>query len=571
MKTITTTIHNHTPETAARRRRLAALIFGLLCLPGPRAGAEYFYPDSEEIKTIEHLARRAGKVPPFSSFPVHGSDLLDFAEELSAGPGAARFGEADRAALDNLTARLESRRENIRVAGTVALAYEQRLSSNSFTIDDPRTEANAEDFRRAFLDMPPVIALGASAGTFTGPWVSSLFDIRPAWTGDYNPGSNFFKSIYTLYDITNDITRRGVLAWNGRYVNFFLGRDAVHWGEPAGSTLYPSKLLPYLDSVRLNVPLGPFSLDYLLGSVVPKKANHDVYWDDPENTYRDHLGFMDDPNPSSILVAAHRFQWNFGALKAGIGGTVVLVRANNAFHLTDFLPLLVYHNTGVEPKNLNMVLDASWAAFPGFSVSAMLGFDDINARIFGIPDGDVPTIPGAIVQADYSAAREGMVMNFHLEGGGVHYLWGSHSYDEPPFTQPEARLARAIFRYNLNHYGKGAELLPLTSPYGPGVVWGRFSAGFAFSRRRVKAGLDLLALTKNRDVNLVDTRYSLDDPTRDSERIWYAEARFPLSYTWEGFEFSLRPGLRFGARETALECSLGLRFTLAGEADFGGP
>jgi hypothetical protein len=547
-----------------QRGARAALIFGFFCLFSVYAGAEYFYPDGEEIKTIEHLARRMGKVPPFSSFPVHGSDLLEFAEKLSADPAAARLGEADAALLDGLAARLENRREDIRITGTIALAYEQRLSSNSFTIDNPRTMANAEDFRRVFFDMPPVAALGASAGTFTGPWAAALFEIRPAWTGDYSPASNFFREV----DITYDIMRRGVFAWNGAYVNFFAGRDTVHWGNPAGSTLYPSKLLPYLDSIRLNVPLGPFSFDYLLGSIIPKKADHDVYWDDTANAYQDYFGFLNDPNPSTVLVAAHRFQWNFGALKAGIGGTVVYARANNAFYITDVLPIMVYHNADVAPNNLNMALDVSWAVFPGFSVSAMLGFDDISARTFGIPDGDIPTIPGAIIQADYSAALEDVFMRFHLEGGGVHYLWGNFHFDDPPFTRPEVRLARAIFRYGPNHE---AVLLPLTSPYGPGVFWGKLGAGFDFPRLGIKAGFDLLVLTKNRDVNLVDTQYSVNDTTQDSERIWYASVQIPLSYAWEAFEFSVKPGLRFGTREAALECSLGLRFSLAGAASFRGP
>jgi hypothetical protein len=543
-------------------------MFCLLCLFSASAGAEYFYPDGEEIKLIEHVARRMGRVSPFSSFPVHGSDLLEFAEKLAADPAASRLDGADIKILDALVTQLGQRREGVQAAGNLALAYQQRFSSNSFTIDDPDKMANAEDFRRVFLDMAPFLSFGASGGTFTGPWVAAQFDIRPAWKDEYNPSSNFLKEA----EITYDILKRGVFAWNSRYINFFAGRDTTHWGNPAGSTLYASKLLPYVDSIRLNVPLGPFSFDYLLGSIIPKRAWHDVYdVDPPPVPWTNYFGFLDDERPSTILVAAHRFQWNFGRIKAGVGGTVVYVRVNNAFHITDVLPVMVYHNADVAPNNLSAAADLTWTVFPGFSVSGMLGFDDISARMFGIPDGDIPTIPGVILQADYSVMTESAFMDFHLEGGYTHYLWGNFHYDDPPFDRPgqrEARLARAIFRYGPNHK---AVLLPLTSPYGPGAVWGKFSASLDFPERRVKAGGELLLLTKNRDVNLVDTIYSIDDPTQDSGRLWYASLRFPVSYTRKSLVFSAQPGVRISERDIAFECTLGLRFSVSGTARFGGP
>ncbi|MDR2143693.1 MAG: hypothetical protein LBP29_04925, partial [Treponema sp.] len=469
-------------------------------------GAEYFYPDGEEIKTIDHICRRMGKVLPFSAFPVHGSDILAFAEQLASDPAVSLLNSADTAMLDNLVFRLEEQRDtrDILLKGNLDIAYEHRFTTNPFTIDDTSKMANAEDFRRAFLDFSPVLSFGAAGGTFTGPWVAAQVDARPAWTNDFSPSSNFFKEV----DITYDILKRGIFAWNGTYVNFFAGRDTIHWGNPQGSSLYPSKLLPYMDSIRLNVPLGPFSFDYMLGTIVPKKAQyHDVYDVnyDPTRPYTEYFGFLNEPRPSTILIAAHRFQWNFGRLKAGIGGTVVYVRANNAFHLTDVLPIMVYHNADIAPNNLNMVLDLSWTIFSGFNISAMLGFDDISARTFGIPDGDIPTIPGAILQADYSAAVKSAFMDFHLESGYTHYLWGNFHFDDPPFEQPEVRLARAIYRYGPNHY---AVLLPLTSPYGPGVIWGKFNANFFFPKRHIRAGAEFLLLTKKRDVNLVDTEYS---------------------------------------------------------------
>ncbi|MDR1506958.1 MAG: hypothetical protein LBI67_07625 [Treponema sp.] len=549
---------------AFSRRALFFLVFGLFRVIS--LGAEYFYPDGEEVEIIGHISRRMGRALPFSAFPVHGGDILAFAEKLAADPGFSRLNSADTALLEALISRLEEQRDgDILLKGNLELAYEQRLTTNSFTIDDTSKMANAEDFRRAFLDFSPVVSFGAAGGTFTGPWIAAQVDLRPAWTNDYSPYSNFFTAV----DITYDILKRGVFAWNGTYVNFFAGRDTIHWGNPRGSTLYPSKLLPYMDSIRLNVPLGPFSFDYMLGTIIPKKAGHDVYdVDTPSPPYTDYFGFLNEEKPSTILVAGHRFQWNFGSLKAGIGGTVIYVRANNAFHVTDVLPVMVYHNADITPNNLNMVLDFSWAIAPGLSVSATAGFDDISARTFGIPDGDIPTIPGGIVQADYSAALESVFMDFHLEGGYTHYLWGNFHYDDPPFSQAEARLAKAIYRYGPNH---DAVLLPLTSPYGPGVIWGKLNANFAFPERHIKAGAEFLLLTKKRDVNLVDTKYSVDDTTKDSPRIWYGSFQFPFSYSWKNLEFSACPGILFGSSDFAVECTLGLRWRLAGRTWMQGP
>lgn len=528
---------------------------------------EYFYTADPEFLALSHISRRMGRALPFSSFPVHGGDMLDYAQELLALPGAETLDEADRRMLTELIAGLsEQRDQGIRIQGAMALAYEHRLSTGSFTIDGEEVP-NGEDFRRAFLNFSPVLSLQASAGVFDGPWIAGELNIRPPWEGDYTPSSNFFSKA----DITYDMLTRGVFAWNGRYLNFFLGRDTVHWGNPRGATLYPSALLPYLDSLRLNVPLGPFSFDYLLGAIVPKKAPRDVYdanYDPnppaPGKPYTDYFGFLHDPNPSTILTAAHRFQWNFGPLKAGIGGTVVYVRSNNAFHITDVLPVMIYHNADLTPNNLSLIVDLSWTMLPGLDLSVMIGFDDVSARIFGIPDGATPTIPGAVLQLEYSAAGEALTQYYMLEGGYTHYLWGNYGFDDPPFTQSEARLARALYRYAPN---KNAVLLPLTSPYGPGTIWGKFLGSFRFPRRHIRAGIELLFLVKNSEANLVDTSYETQGELTGYNR-WFFALDLPLAYTWKGLDVSLTPSLLWGTGGSALECTLGVKWSLEGARYF---
>jgi hypothetical protein len=555
-------------------KALAVLLF---LLSGVLCQGEYFYQDDPEITTLEHISRRMKKVLPFSSFPVHGSDILDYADSLFSDPAVLSLNETEQAMLEDIIAALEEQRDHeIFLKGGLALAYEQRISTGPFTIDGEETP-NAEDFRRAFQNFSPVLRLDAGIGTFDGPWVAGRIDLAPSWDNDFSPASNFFTEV----DITYDILKRGVFAWNGRYLNFFLGRDTVHWGNPAGSTLYPSALLPYMDSLRLNVPLGPFSFDYMLASIMPKKALHDVdsaaardypVLADPNNhnPLGDHFGFVNnqtDESPSVILVAGHRFQWNFGRVKTGIGGTVVYARSNNEFLITDVLPITIYHNADSVPNNLTMILDAEWTIVSGLSLSAMLGFDDISARTFGIADGDVPTIPAGVLQLEYSTAGRALSQYYMLEGGYTHYLWGNFAYTDNPEEWYGVYLARSMYRYAPNKY---AVLLPLTSPYGPGTLWGKLKTSFGFPQKNIRAGAELLFLAKNSKANLVDTPYKVDEGLNSYDR-WFFALDIPLSYTWKSLEFSFSPALLWGSGGHALECTVGLKWTLEGSAYFRSP
>lgn len=547
--------------------RKTGLVLFLFCLFLPPAGAEYFYAEGDEIAALEHVARRMGKTVPFSSYPVHGGDLLEFAEKLASDPAFPGLAGADIEIFESLVSRLEDRRGGILLKGNLDLAYEHRFSSDSFTIDDPDAVPNAEDVRRVFLDFAPVAGFSAGAGTFDGPWVAAQIDVRPAWTGDYSPMSNFLKEA----DIAYDLLKRGVFAWNGRYLNFFAGRDTVHWGNSQGSTLYASKLLPYLDSVRVNVPLGPFSFDYFLGTIMPRSSAHDV----DEAANRDnhdseglgkYFGFGKSDNPSTILVAAHRFQWNFGRVKAGVGGTVIYARSNNQFLITDLLPVLIYHNADSVPNNLSLIFDVSWAIVPGLNLSVMAGLDDLNARVIGISDGSVPTIPGAVFQLEYSAAGDSFFQYYMLEGGYTHYLWGNFAYSGNDDWRG-VYLARAVYRYiHFNH----AVLLPLTSPYGPGTLWLKLRGDFKFPARGIRAGAELLFLAKHGGVNLVDTPY-LADGALDIYNQFYFSLKIPLSYTWKNLTFAVSPGIRAGWSHAAFECTLGLRYALSGRTTLAGP
>ncbi|MDR1058855.1 MAG: hypothetical protein LBL43_04835, partial [Treponema sp.] len=374
---------------------LAVLIF--FCGLGTLWG-ELFYEDSAEVILLRRLYRRSGKVLPLSSYPVHGSDLMDLGEKLPP-----LKSEGDQSLLEDLLDRLKPKDPgDLTLHGSLEAAYEHRLRTSSILVDEGAVK-NGEDVRRAYLGFSPLLALEGGIEKFTGPYTEIQVELRPPWEENYRPYNNFIP--LPKVDISFDLLSKGILSWNGKHLDFFFGRDSVHFGHTPGASLYPSGRLPYQDGLRLFVPLGPFSFDYLLATIQPKRAPYDV---DPNRNALDPnstaFGFMDDPNPTTILTAVHRFQWNFGFLKAGAGGTVIYARSNNMFLMTDILPIFVYHNADIRPNNLNLIFDLSWTFYPGFTLTGILGFDDISAKTFGLPDGPVPTIPAGILQLEYDAA-----------------------------------------------------------------------------------------------------------------------------------------------------------------------
>jgi hypothetical protein len=433
---------------------------------------------------------------------------------------------------------------------------------------------NGEDVRRAYLGFSPFLSVEGGIEKFTGPYAELRAELHPPWKENYRPYNNFVS--LPQVDIGFDLISKGILAWNGKYLDVSFGRDAVHFGHTPGASLYPSGRLPYQDGLRLSVPLGPFSFDYLLATIQPKRApHHDV---DPNkgaldlntgalNPNSNAFGFMDSANPTTILTAVHRFQWNFGFLKAGAGGTVIYARSNNMFLMTDILPVFVYHNADIRPNNLNLVFDISWTFYPGFTLTGILGFDDISAKTFGLPDGPVPTIPAGVLQVEYGNAWGPVSAEFLLEGGYTHYLWGNYAFgDADSVDWGEAPLARAIYRYSPNDINR-AILLPLTSPYGPGTIWGRLVSALDFPQYNLKVGAELLLLSKLEGVNLVDTVYTEDKTLQNGPRNFYVSLDLPCTYTWKYLEFLLSPAVLFKDKRAALECTLGLRFKLGGTKD----
>jgi hypothetical protein len=543
------------------------IFFFVLCILSPiLLFSETYTIDSQEVSDLRYLYRQAKRAFPVGSYPVHGSDLLDAANKLRGNLKAE-----DTLYLERVIESLSLYdREAVLAGGALAANYQHRLRTGELLLDEGNVK-NSLDFHRAFLSFPPFLELEVWGGTFTGLFIEAKAGFRPPWKDDYSPDNNFILPASEL-DIAFNILSKGVISWNSKYIDIFLGRDNLHFGETPGATLYPSRMLPNMDALRLYVPIGPFSLDYLLATIQPKKALYDINPNggipdnpltahDPDSGY---FGFMNDPYPSTILTAMHHFVWNFGPLKAGIGSTVVYARSNNMFLITDILPVSTWHNADIRPNNLNLIFDISWAVYPGLTLSGMFGFDDINADIIGIPDSETPTIPAFIIQLEYGLRKKLFKADFLLEGGFTHYLWGNFAFRSND-VWGEVALARAIYRFAPNNT---AVLLPLTSPYGPGTIWGRFLSSVAFSAYDFKISADLLFISKNREVNLVETPYIKNDALNMGRRVFYMSLDIPCTYTRKYMEVNFTPSLIARNKRVAFECTLGVGFKLGGYTTF---
>ncbi|MDR1787727.1 MAG: hypothetical protein LBR16_04680 [Treponema sp.] len=534
------------------KRAGICIIFSFLAL---FAYSETYFIDSEEVRTLRRLYTLEGIVFPMNAYPVNGSDLLEAAQKLPS-----PVTEKDRNALDSLIQKFCGQRDaKFLLEGALAVSYEHHFRT-SLVYADPSPVKNGLDFQRAYLLSDPFLSLGTGGGAFTGVNIEAEVYVRQQWEYDYAPVNNFFfPSPDNTFAINFNVLNRGVLAWNSEHLDISIGRDQAHFGNTPGASLYPSLALPYMDAVRLSVPIGRFSMDYMLASIEPRRAK-----EESGIALGDYFGFMLDEVQTAIFSAAHLFHWNFGKVKAGIGANVVYARSNNMLTITDILPVSIFHNDDMRPNNLTFTLDCSWAFCPGFTLSFMLGFDDINGNAIGIGDTSIPTIPAGILQLEYVFTAPPLAADFLFEAGYTHYLWGNYAYYDLPNNGEDwgnVYLEKAVYRYADRDHGM---LLPLTSPYGPGTIWGRLKGDLAFSGFPLRVGADLLLLSKIKAANLVTTPYERDDALEKSARSFYAALDLPCAYTWRGFSFTITPSLVVCDGEAAFECTLGAHYRLGG-------
>jgi hypothetical protein len=340
----------------------------------------------------------------------------------------------------------------------------------------------------------------------------------------------------------------------GEYLETTFGRQQVHIGPSPFSSLLVSDRIPYLDAARFSLSLGRLRMTHLVSTIENRASDTEEAAGLPATLEALH---PPDPQQSQYLYGknvifynVHYFEYAWDRLRVGVGGQMLVSRPMNQFQLGDFFPVFSWHNADIVPNNMCLVADASYAITRGLGAYVQAGWDDVSARTFGIGDSELPTIPGYIAGLRYRTAAGVPELEVLLEGGYTHYLWGSF--------HEEFALSRAIYRQDTD---AGSKSMPLTSPYGPGAVWGVWQMS-----SRWESGLELsgeyLLRVENTRANLYDTPYRASSRLADAPR--RVLHRVGLTGAWRsarGFGAYVEPALLVDGGELGMEAQLGLGYS----------
>jgi hypothetical protein len=477
--------------------RALPIYIALIALVPLQGGAQtLFMQDAAEVDQLAVIFVKAGRVFPTTSFPVSKAELARFADILAANADDRTAQDLSEYRLQTL--KFDTDQDWLATVGKANFEYTYRTQNISF---DPglHPELQVLDLRRLFLDRLPLGALqldyARDAGFELG--IAARF-ARDYFMYPFNP-TNLPESEPGAGDpvaLENQNIMRGFLWYDFHPLQIELGRDKIQMG-PSKSSLLPSADLPFLDMLRLRLPLGRLTGDLVISTLENRASGHDVTPNGSDPPF----------GLSVILVAIHRYEYAFDTVRLGIAAICVYARNGNAFNLGDIFPVFSWHQADIGPNNTSFVADASWVPFSGFTLSAQVGLDDVNLSGAGINDSALPTIPAVIVNAAYLwGAAPGLSIDFNCEAGYTHYLWGNFALD----SSGADPLARAIDRYRMDG---GVVILPLTSPFGPGATWVDLTAslrGLAWldASIRVRYFSRMTDPGTGQPVNLVDTLYA---------------------------------------------------------------
>lgn len=521
----------------------------LLCLG---AAADSRMPGDPVVEAVRSAYTRAGRVQPFTSFPVTEDELRRAAAELARDPA---LGDNDRAALEKLV----PPEPEDRIEADLDLSYVRYSRTEENYIEDYDNK-NGIDLYRLYLSEPPPVRFSLGWEGANGLFLRGEAALRKELDEtDFFGYDNFWElgQEENPVAIENHDFVRGILGWTGNGFRFTFGRERVHFGPETFSSLLVSDRIPYLDSVRASIPFGPFRMDWYVATIPAFEIDSDL--PDPDPAY---YGYYRTENQTIIVDALHRFEWRGAKARAAVSGNVTYVRANNYFEASDFFPVLSWHENGVRPNNMRLVLDASWCFLPGWTVSGQAGFDDINAGMIGVGDSSVPTVDAYILAVRWDGGTAERRMGAVLEGGYTHYLWGSFDENETSGDPSSGTLARAVYRLRVN---SEAQALPLTSPYGPGALWLRGSFDLPNLTPDMSLNLGVLVLSKNTEADLLNTPFENDPAVANAPRILYIEASASARYIYKAFTFALSPLLAVRDGEVWAELALDASYAL----DFG--
>lgn len=529
-------------------------------------------PTSEELGQARGLFATAGLSFPVTAYPVAPDALAELLWNLADSAGEANRDLAARAR--KLATVLRPSTAGYTLGVELDLAYSQRLRSDKVLLE-PGPARDGIDFHRSYLTVPPLAVLELGMGKARGLSVEAVGELRREWKEGWFADGNLMDLGVDRNPLAfeNNNISRGILRWHGEAGTVSIGRDKVHYGPAMGGTLYPSWRLPYWDSVRADLSLGPLGLNWYVATIQARRSRELSSSDvDPGTGF----GFEYDPDdlydpvdpghspgtPSVILSAMHRFSWNFGSLQAGIAGLQVISRPNNYFHLTDIFPVISWHNTDVRQNNMMILADLAWTPLPGLALNAVLGLDDVNAESVGIADlSGIPTIYAWVFGAEYYPRFKQGSASLIMEAGYTHYLWGNYDGSMTMGLDPNP-LSKASFRYLRDG---GSVLMPLTSPYGPGATWFTLGVRQKSADNPITFNLDMTVLSKNTEANLVTTLYQEDSSVANADRTLFGSLAVGAGYRRGSLGLQLAPNILYQDGTWWAELDLTARWKLGGK------
>lgn len=207
------------------------------------------------------------------------------------------------------------------------------------------------------------------------------FDLKPdilARGQSYHFTNFYFESIKCL-DFT--FPYQGYLKFTHPYFNLELGRDWIQWGPGESGELLISSARPYYDQLKFQVGNSWFSFTSLLSQLDPylteaeKKAQKDLDRQDPN--FDGDEAFAD----YAKLMAAHRFEIRFFDWVRFAASEMNIVGGKVA-EFTDWLPLLIYHNTyGEGFSNVILSVELSTRLVYNFFLYGHIIIDDVVVSV----------------------------------------------------------------------------------------------------------------------------------------------------------------------------------------------
>ncbi len=549
------------------------------------------------MEALEEIYAEAGYVFPVASFPIAKRDLVRYALRLE------NLHPRMSGAVGEYLELLDYRPGEAMVTADLAIDYEGYWRSSGARWINEDLPYDSFEFQNRYLTMPEFLALSLYAEKDDS---SGMF-IRAGIRNRYDPG-DLLDSNFLEFHEDRIIRADHYFIRQGYFYHFLgdlevmLGRNKLHLGGGDYSTFMASDRLPHVDALTLRYRLGPIHMTSVSATLDNRRASgeRDLRDDwNPENNngnddwWRDPFGMHEEggihPEPETegvfpedrlgwgstiIYYGVHRFDYLRERLRLGIAAQQFVARENNAFHLGDIFPVFSWHNTDVGPHNMSLIMDMAWRPVPRVELFLQAGYNDINAtELIGIPDAAIPTIDAYLAGLSYRGDLGARRLRATAEVGYTHFLWGNfYDYNDEKGNY----FARGVYRFRTH----GIYMMPMTAPYGPGVIWTRWQgdlSGFPLGEGDVSFGLDVEVLSrKDREyVNLVNTVYDpLDDDysvyeDAPTELIWRVAPRVTYRHPRFG-RWYVEPALHGWEDDTWMEVTLGAAITLQWRGRFDG-